>query len=424
MLGDMRLLGEPDPAGVRHARMLLAAVMVAWALGLLIQWYMERDLVTGSQGPFPTALGSEAPAAPTHTVHRSYRPEALVHGLAVVPTDSGVRALNVRTGKEYWRYERRDDDADMPSVEVSADTVVAWFEDGKLVGIDLRTGSVRWRADFAQHGYQHLHIGAGQVVAQTPGGVAAFSERSGAALWKLKDPGSCQGLSPWGVYDMAEHLTVVRLNCDGGDGVGGIVIGVDSRTGAALWKRAARQDVYQADDHTLVADSPTDTGYAGDAARVQLLHVDRHGAEPRTAFTSDDWAPTSAHDGVIISDAGDEPPDSAHSTDLTAYDTQAGKRAWERRAAAGHSFGSVRIADGRVYVVENSTVLEEHKDRDLQADLLVLDAHSGKLLHRLRLPHLTVPDDFSLTDLAVQGVGDGAVRVGWLESLDEVWIVT
>ncbi|MFJ7965399.1 PQQ-binding-like beta-propeller repeat protein [Streptomyces sp. NPDC096324] len=135
-----------------------------------------------------------------------------------------------RTGKEYWRYERRDDDADMPSVEVSADTVVAWFDDGRMVGIDLRTGSVRWRTDFAQHGFQDL------------------------------------------------------------------------------------------------------------------------GAEPRAEFTSDDWAPTSAQDGVIINDAGDEPRDSAHSTVLTAYDTQVGKRAWERRAAAGHSFGSLSIADGRVYL--------------------------------------------------------------------------
>ncbi|MFE2531395.1 hypothetical protein [Streptomyces sp. NPDC059371] len=40
------------------------------------------------------------------------------------------------------------------------------------------------------------------------------------------------------------------------------------------------------------------------------------------------------------------------------------------------------------------------------------------------MPHLTVPDDFSLTDLAVEEAGDGAVRVGWFESSDEVWIVT
>ncbi|MET8860975.1 PQQ-binding-like beta-propeller repeat protein [Streptomyces sp. NPDC004579] len=424
MARELGLLREPDPAAERRARMFLMAVLVALLLRSSIQWYMERDLVTGSQGPFPAALGSEAPAAPTHAAHRSYRPEALVHGLAVDLTDSGVRALNLRTGKEYWRYERRDADADMPSVEVSADTVVAWFDDGRLVGIDLRTGSVRWRTDFARHGFQDLHIGAGQVVAQTPGGVAAFSERGGQRLWRLKQPRSCRQPVPWAAYDMAEHLTAVELNCGNSDGLGGVVIGVDNRTGAALWKRAVRQELYKGDDHTLIAVAPTETGRPGEAARVQILDVDRQGAEPRAEFTGDDWAPTSAQDGVIINDAGDEPRDSAHSTVLTAYDTQVGERAWERRAAAGHSFGSLRIADGRVYVVENSTVLEEYEDRDLQADLLVLDAHSGKLLHRLRMPHLTVPDDFSLTDLAVEGAGDGAVRVGWLESSDDVWIVT
>ncbi|MFD5519339.1 hypothetical protein [Streptomyces sp. NPDC127066] len=74
--------------------------------------------------------------------------------------------------------------------------------------------------------------------------------------------------------------------------------------------------------------------------------------------------------------------------------------------------------------MENSTLLEEDEDRDLRSDLLVLDARDGKLIHRLRLPDLTVPADLSLTDLAVGEAGDGAVRVGWLESSDDVWIVT
>ncbi|MFE1285634.1 PQQ-binding-like beta-propeller repeat protein [Streptomyces sp. NPDC058751] len=424
MAGEMRLLGEPDPAAARRARMVLVALLVVLVLRSLIEWYTERDLVTGSQGPFPAALGPEAPTAPAHVAHRSYHPEALVHGLAVDVIYSGVKALNVRTGKEYWRYKRRDDDAGIPSAEVSDDTVAAWFDDGRLVGIDLRTGNVRWSTDFPQHGFQRLHIGAGQVVAQTPGGVAAFSEHSGDELWRLGQPRSCEDSTPWVVHDLPERLTVVELNCGNSDEPGGVAIGVDNRTGAVLWKRAVQQELYKADDHTLVAVAPTDTGWPGEAARVQVLDVDRRGAEPRAEFTSDEWFPMGAQDGVVISDGGAEPPDSAHGTVLTAYDTRVGERAWKRRAAAGRSYGWARIADGRVYVVENSTVLEEDEDRDLQADLLVLDAHSGKLLHRLRLPDLTVPDGFSLTDLAVEEVGDGAVRVGWLESSDEAWIVT
>ncbi|MGW1965419.1 outer membrane protein assembly factor BamB family protein [Streptomyces sp. NPDC001935] len=424
MAGEIRLLGQPDPTAQRRAMMLAVLLLIAMAWHSFIDWYMERDLVTGTQGPFPAALGSEAPAAPTHAAHRSYRPEALVHGLAVDSTHSAVMALNVRTGEEYWRYERRDHHGDLASVEVSADTVVAWFEDGKLVGIDLRTGRVRWRTDFSRNGFQDLHIGAGQVVAQTPGGVAAFSERDGDELWRLRQPRSCEDPGPWNAYDFPEHLTVVELSCKTSGDMAGVVIGVDNRTGATLWTRAVRQEVHQADDHTLVADSPTDSGNVGEAARVQLLDVGRHGAEPRAEFTSDEWFPMDAREGVVISAGEDVPPDSAHSTVLTAYDTGIGERAWERRAAAGFSFGWARIADGRVYVVENSTVLEEYEDRDLQADLLVLDVHSGKLLHRLRLPHLTVPDDMRLTDLEVEEVADGAVRVGLLESSHEVWIVT
>ncbi|MFE7790549.1 PQQ-binding-like beta-propeller repeat protein [Streptomyces sp. NPDC057460] len=417
-----RLLTEPDPAAMRKRMVFLVAVLVIMMSSLLVEWYMERDVITGNQGPFPAALGTEAPAAPSQVSRQSYRPEALVHGLSIVPTDSGVRALNLRTGKEYWRYERRDEGADMPSVEASAGTVVAWFDDGKLVGIDLRTGNVRWRTEFPRGGFQHIHMGAGQVVAQTPGGVAVFSERSGKKLWTLRLPRSCK--YPWAVHDLPNHLTAVDLGCESSDSQNGVAIGVDNRTGAELWKRTVRQKLYKTDNHTLVAVSPNTTSQLGEMARVQVLDVDREGARLRAEFSSDSWFPDDAGDGIIISDANPESPDSFGFSVLTGYDTQVGKRAWERQAPAGNSFGFAKCADGRVYVVQNSLFFEGGESRVLHADLLVLDAHSGDLLHRLRLPDMAVPRDFLVTDLAVREAGNGVIRVGWLEALHDVLFVT
>ncbi|MER5386639.1 PQQ-binding-like beta-propeller repeat protein [Streptomyces sp. NPDC002688] len=399
--------------------MVLFVVLV---VSHVMLWYLRRDVVTGNQGPFPAALGIEAPAAPSHVERQSYRPEAFVHGLSIDPTDSGVRALELRTGKEYWRYERRDKDADMPSVEVSAGTVVAWFDDGNLVGIDLRTGNVRWRAEFPRGGFQNVHMGAGQVVAQTPGGVAAFSERSGKKLWTLRLPHSCK--HPWAVHDLPEHLTAVELNCDSSDGQDGVVVGVDNRTGAELWKRAVRLELYKTGNRTLVAVSPGTTGQRGEKARVQVLDVDRKGARLRAEFSADHWSPQDAGSHTVISGVNPKSPESDLYTLLTAYDTQVGKLAWERQAPAGHSFGWARIADGRVYVVQNSTIPEGDTSRVLHTDLLVLDAHSGDLLHRLQLPDMAVPRDFFLTNLAVQEASDGVIRIGWPEALQYVLTVT
>ncbi|MEU4093667.1 PQQ-binding-like beta-propeller repeat protein [Streptomyces sp. NPDC026673] len=418
------LLTEADPAATRRTTVLRVFVVVISVLILLTQWYTAREVVTGNEGAFPEAFGTEAPTAPSHVTHLSHRPGAVVHGLSIDGTDSGVRAVNVRTGKEYWRYERGGMDDDTPSVGVSARTVAAWFEDGKLLGIDLRTGKVRWRTEFPSRGFQRLHMGAGQVVAQSPGGVAALSESNGKRLWTLRPPRSCEHPFPWDVHDFPDRLTVVQLECDSTDGKRGMAMGVDNRTGTTLWTRPIGQELDKTDDHTLVTVSPATAGRQEGTDRVQILDVDRKGAGLRAEFSSADWSPEDAGDGVIIYGSNPESADSAQRTALTAYSTQSGERAWERRADAGQSFGQAAIADGRVYVVQNSTISEGDENRALQADLFVLDARDGDLLHTLRLPAMTVPGDFFLTDLAIQGAGDGAVRVGWLESLNDALIVT
>ncbi|MER5178051.1 PQQ-binding-like beta-propeller repeat protein [Streptomyces sp. NPDC002896] len=419
----VRLPGSPDPAAARKGLVFLVVGLVLVLLGQLVEWYQERDVVTGAHGALPTAFGTAAPSAPSHVTRHSTGAEALVHGLSIESTNSGVRVLNLRTENEYWRYERRDDGADMPVVAVSAGTVVAWFGDGRLVGIDLRSGKVRWRTDFSRDGFQSVHLGDGQVVAQSPGGVAAFSERDGKQLWTLKVPRSCAHPLPWAVHDLPEHLTAVELGCRSSDGED-VVIGVDNRTGRVLWKRAVQQELFKADDDTLVAVAPGARTGRGRPATVQVLDVGRKGARLRAEFSSDSWAPDDAGDGVIVSSTDPEDPLNGDPTVLTAYDTQSGKRAWEHPAASGHVFGFSEIADGRVYVVQFPAVSEGDRGRVLHPELLVLDARSGDLLHTLRLPKMTVPLNTDLATFVVNAAADGVISVSWLEERHGVLLVT
>ena len=364
-------------------------------------------MVTGNQGSFPAALGTKAPTRVTHLPHR---PAALVHGLAIDTTDTGLRALNARTGDEYWRCERRDRGAGRPSVGASGDTVVAWFEDGKVVAVDVRTGNVRWRANLSRGGspWAEVHVGAGQAVVQSSRDVVSFSERSGKERWKLKPSRFCEGAFPREIRDFAEHLTGIEMGC-AKDSYSSLLVGVDNRTGAELWKRNVPAQPEQADSHTLVME---------EADRIQIREVDRKSSRRRALIPDRSFSLDGAGDGVILCSKQLESPGNAGANALTGYDARAGKRLWGRQAGAGHSFGLAKIADGRVYVVRNSLIPTGDPRRVLHADLLVLDAHSGDLLHTMRLPTMKVPRGERVTDLWVHEADDGAVLLGWIVGPD------
>ncbi len=85
------------------------------------------------------------------------------------------------------------------------------------------------------------------------------------------------------------------------------------------------------------------------------------------------------------------------------------------------------IADGRVYLVRQPLLTEADAERRVrEAELLVLDAGTGRALHTLRLPAMTVPDDdVYFMKLDVHQVTDGALRLSWRGlSTDEQLIIT
>ncbi|MGW2080621.1 outer membrane protein assembly factor BamB family protein [Streptomyces sp. NPDC001939] len=392
-----------------------------WAHG-----HQPRAVVTGAHGPFPASFGAGAPLAPERVVRRtSGFDEALVHGLYVRETGSlsGVTAVNVRTGKEYWRYERPDSEAGVNTLDVSERTVVAAFGDGRLMGVDLSTGKPLWHVDI-QHakGHRTTALASGQALTEAPGAVRAFAERDGRSLWTAKTPKSCPDGLLITAYALPGHLSVVPLVCNVTNpdrGTYNLLLGIDNRTGKVLWQRhtAAPKLMVRAGEHTLVIpdeDHPP---------AVQLLDVNRQGATARALTAADAWNAVAAGGGIVLSaiDPGSR-SEEEHDTLLRAYGARDGHLAWQLRAPTGQEYGFPEIADGRVYVVRQPFLTGTDTGRRIRADLLVLDSGTGRLLYTLRLPAMTVPDESR--ELDVRDTGDGAVSIGWHDNEGDVLIAT
>ncbi|WP_327579105.1 MULTISPECIES: PQQ-binding-like beta-propeller repeat protein [unclassified Streptomyces] len=274
----------------------------------------------------------------------------------------------------------------MDTVDASERTVVAAFGDGRLIGVDLRTGKLLWRVDI-QHakGYRTTALVGGQALTEAPGAVRAFAERDGRSLWTAKTPKSCPDGLLITAYALPGHLSIVSLACNVTNpdrGTYNLLLGIDNRTGKVLWQHtAAPKLMIRGGEHTLVIpdeDHPP---------AVQLLDVNRQGATARALTAADAWDAVAAGGGILLSAIDpDDRSEEDHDTLLRAYGTRDGHLAWQLRAPTGQEYGFPEIADGRVYVVRQPFLTRRDTGRRIRADLLVLDSGTGRLLHTLRLP--------------------------------------
>ncbi|MER5402274.1 PQQ-binding-like beta-propeller repeat protein [Streptomyces sp. NPDC002599] len=345
------------------------------------------------------------------------------HGLYLQDTVFGVTAVNLRTGKEYWRYERGVNRV-LWELEVSDRTVVVGHGDGRLVGIDLRTGKLLWRVEMREDGYRSVGLAGGQVVTEAPGTVRAFDEREGRSLWTVKMPESCPDVLVFSVHALPEHLSAVHVICNVASRDRDeyeLLLGVDNRTGKVLWRQPTVDPKLTAwgDGHTLVAPDP-DRPQA-----IQLLDMDRQGISAHATLPQDEWDVVAAGSGTVLSGTDPEEGSEDHDTLLQAYDIREGRSSWQLRAPASQEYGFPKIADGRVYVVRQPFLTEADSGRRIRADLLILDADSGRLLHTLRLPAMTTPDDFDYFEkLDILHTADGAVSIGWRDGEGDLLIAT
>ncbi|MFE2534484.1 PQQ-binding-like beta-propeller repeat protein [Streptomyces sp. NPDC059371] len=401
---------------------LLVVVLLCRVALALDDWYMSRDVFTGAHGPFPTAFAAEAPVAPEHLMRSPEGRQVLVHGLSLRWTDTygdgynGIAATNVRTGKEYWHYERHDvDDALVWQFGASERTVVARFTDGKLVALDLRTGELLWHAEIqAGDRGRNVKIAGGQAVTEDPDAVRAFDERDGRNLWTAKTPKWCPEVFLNSVHTLPDHLSAIQVLCNGSGRYGpddiGLLLGVDNRTGKVLWQQRTVDPelTVWGDGRTLAAPD------SDHRQTVQVLDMNRQRISARAAFPSDKGDAVAVGSGTVLSGTDPKHRPGRHDTLLRAFDIANGQPSWRLRAPSGQEYGLPKIAEGRVYVVRQPYLTEADTGIWFQGELLVLDADTGRLLHTLRLPAQTVGNgSVEYKRFVIGDIADGAVSIGW-----------
>jgi outer membrane protein assembly factor BamB len=420
----------------------------------------EPDVVTGAHGAFPAALGSAAaPLVPSHVLRRTTADGIVVHGLSIQSTGAGVRAVNIRSGAEYWRYERGgygegNGDGDenrgyyAPTLQVSARTVVAGFVDGRLTAIDLRSGRILWHRSIPKGESDRrtfARLTGGRVIFDTPAGIRALAERTGRTLWTATRPAVCDETPVGRVYAFPDHLITASASCDvlvterrvAGTDVtpsvtrsSALLLGIDDRTGKVLWRQQKGEqydDLLRADTRTLAAVGPE----RRTPRPVRLLDVSREGAPVRTTFSIHLLARVTTADGIAVTTVDPHIYDTESPTLLSAYDTGTGRLRWKLRAPTGQKYGDPVVANGRVYVVRQPIFKYADAGHGTTADLLVLDARTGRSRQVLELTGLTVPTDVNAyASLDVDEVGareagaDGAVAISWRGGSEELLLVT
>jgi len=143
----------------------------------------------------------------------------VIRGIMFVTSSNNVFALDARTGRTVWHYQRPvssgllDDAAAHKNrgVAVWHDSVYAETDDAHLLCLDARSGGLRWDIEFADKTKQYGATSAplvvnGSVIVGTSGGdsgvrgfVAAYDAATGTLKWRfwtIPGPGEF-GSSSW-----------------------------------------------------------------------------------------------------------------------------------------------------------------------------------------------------------------------------------
>jgi outer membrane protein assembly factor BamB len=101
--------------------------------------------------------------------------------------EDGVRAFDLRTGKQLWRYESDSTLTGGPAVGKDGagnDLVAAGGLDGEVVALDAATGAEKWTAKVNAEVIAAPAIGQGMVVVRSNDGrVTAFDAENGQRRW-------------------------------------------------------------------------------------------------------------------------------------------------------------------------------------------------------------------------------------------------
>ncbi len=188
---------------------------------------LALDPETGKQ-VWRTKVSSEVLAAPVAT-----------SGVVVVQTvDGRVFGLSGRDGKQLWRFQRTVPALSLrgtsgPSIQ--GGVVVTGFANGTIVGLDIKTGQVRWDVLVARpSGRTELErmvdvdgtpviVGYRMFAVSYQGRLIALDLRNGRLLWARKASAY--------VPVAADRSKVYVVDADG------IVLALDQNSGAERWRQ-------------------------------------------------------------------------------------------------------------------------------------------------------------------------------------------
>lgn len=166
-------------------------------------------------------------------------PAIAKHIVIVRTTDGTITALNEQTGAKLWSYEHA-----VPPLSIRGtgaplivgDKVIAGYDNGKMVALDLRNGKYAWETTISipkgrseverlvDLDVDPLEINDVIYIASYRGGVAAISATDGDAMWRNENISSYTGLT--------NDFRYLYLSDSHGH-----VWQVDQRSGGGLWQQ-------------------------------------------------------------------------------------------------------------------------------------------------------------------------------------------
>jgi len=273
--------------------------------------------------------------------------------------DEFVQALNAKDGGRVWRTRlgkagNPEQKPPYPGARstptVDGDVLFALGSDGDLACVELAKGTVRWqknlRTEFGGKpgiwAYSESPLVDGDKIICSPGGsnatVVAFNKKDGAVLWKCAVPGGDNAAYASPIVVEAAGLRQYVQVLENG------LVGVDTKTGAFLWRYDKAVSIYKATIPSPVAKG--DIVYTGGAGKgggaVRLKKSDDGKAVVEPVYFSPKL-PTAIGGSVLVGDLLFGTTGKA----MLCADFKTGELKWEENSLGA---ASLCCADGRLYL--------------------------------------------------------------------------
>jgi outer membrane protein assembly factor BamB len=147
----------------------------------------------------------------------------IVNDVLYIGATYGIFALDVKTGKEIWRYQTNGFVKSVPAVSNGA--IYFGSEDRKFYAIDAKDGTLKWMNDKSLDGYIASAAVVGNSVYAIPkdGSFYAFDISNGEVIWSTL-VGKIAESSP----AIGEGIIAFGTN-------GGAIVALDASTGKQKW---------------------------------------------------------------------------------------------------------------------------------------------------------------------------------------------